>query len=111
MKLNSDRCHFICSTSKKVSLIVENKEINNRAHEKLYGVKIDSKLSFNTHGDDICKNAGLILNNLSRITPHLDFKKRKLLINAFFMSQFNYNLVSRAICQVILMCHNCTKKQ
>ena len=39
---------------------------------------------------------------LSRITPQLDFKKRKLLINSFFISQFNY-------CQLIWMCHNRTK--
>ena len=37
MKANPDKCHFIC-TSKKVSLIVENKEINNSSHEKLFGV-------------------------------------------------------------------------
>ena len=44
MKSNPDKCNFICSTSKKVSLIVENKEINNSTHERLLGVKIDSKL-------------------------------------------------------------------
>ena len=55
MKSDPDKCNFICSTSKKVSLIAENKEINNSTHERLLGVKIDSKLSFNTHIDDICK--------------------------------------------------------
>ena len=55
MKSNPDKCNFICSTSKKVSLIVESKEINNSAYERLLGVKIDSKLSFNIHIDDICK--------------------------------------------------------
>ena len=85
-----------------MSLIVENKEINNSTHERLLGVKIDSKLSFNTHIDDICKKASLKLNALSRITPHLDFKKKKLLINSFFISQFNYY-------QLIWMCHNRTK--
>ena len=63
------------------------------------GVKIDSKLSFNTHIDDICKKASLKLNALSRTTPHLDFKKETLLINSFFISQFNY-------CQLIWMFHN-----
>ena len=48
MKANPDKCNFICSNSKKVSLIVKNKEINNSTHEKLLSVKIDSKLSFNT---------------------------------------------------------------
>ena len=85
MKPNPDKCSFICSTSKKMSLIAENKEINNSTHERPLGVKIDSKLSFNTHIDNICKKASLKLNALSRITPHLDFLK-KLLINSFFIS-------------------------
>ena len=102
MKSNPDKYIFFCSTSKKVSLIAENKEINNSTHERLLGVKIDSKLSFNTHIDDICKKASLKLNALSRTTPHLDFKKETLLINSFFISQFNY-------CQLIWMFHNRTK--
>ena len=85
MKPNPDKCSFICSTSKKMSLIAENKEINNSTHERPLGVKIDSKLSFNTHIDNICKKASLKLNALSRITPDLDFLK-KLLINSFFIS-------------------------
>ena len=59
LKSNQDKCNFICSTSKKVSLIVENKEINNNTHERLSRVKIDLKLSFNTHIDDICKKQAL----------------------------------------------------
>ena len=84
MKSNPDKCNFICSTRKKVSLIVENKEINNSSHERLLGVTIDSKLSFNTHIDHICKKANLKLNALSRLTPHLDFKKNKF-IDKFFL--------------------------
>ena len=89
MKSNPDKCNFICSTSKKVSIVVECKEINNSAHERLLEVKIEKKVS-------------LKLNALSRITPHLDFKKKRLLMNSFFMSQFNY-------CELIWMCHNRTK--
>ena len=85
-----------------MSLIVENKEINNGTHERILGVTTDSKLSFNIHIDHICKKASLKLNALSRIAPHLDFKKKKLLINSFFMPQFNY-------CQLIWTCHNRTK--
>ena len=102
MKSNPGKCNFICSTSKKVSLIVENKEINNSTDERLLGVKIDSKLSFNTHIDEMCKKPSLGLNALSTITPHLDFEKKKLFINSIFISQFNY-------CQLIWMCHNRTK--
>ena len=59
-----------------MSLIVENEEINDSTHERLLGVKIGSKLSFNTHTDDICKKASLKLNAFRRITPHLDFKSK-----------------------------------
>ena len=76
MKSNLDKCNFICSTSKKVSLIVENKEINNSTHDRLSEVKIDSKLSFNTHIDDICKKSSLKLNALSRIILHKTFFKK-----------------------------------
>ena len=102
MKSNPEKCNFLFSARKKMSLIVENKEINNSTHEKLLGVIIDSKLSFNTHIDHICKKSSLKLNALSRITTHLDFKKKKLLIKSFFMFQFNYR-------QLIWMCHNRTK--
>ena len=102
MTSNPEKCNFICSTGKKVSLIVENKEINNSPYDRPLEVKIDSKLSFNTHIDGICTKANLKLNALSRITLHLDFKKKKLMISSFCMFQFSY-------CQLISMSHNRTK--
>ena len=99
MKSNPEKCSFLCSSSKKVSSIVGNKETNNSTHERLLGVKINLILSFNTHIHDICKIASLELNALSRITPQLDFKKKRLL-NSFLM--FNYY-------HLICMCHNHTK--
>ena len=51
----------------------------------------------------ICKKACLKLNALARIIPYMDLnEKRLLLLNAIFMSQFNY-------CQLVWMCYNCTK--
>ena len=76
MKSNPDKCNFICSTSKKVSLIVEYKEINNSTHERLLGVKIDSKLSFSIHINNICKKASLKLNALTRITLTWTLKRK-----------------------------------
>ena len=39
----------------------------------------------------ICKKARLKLNALTRITPYINLnKKLLLLLNAIFMSQFNY---------------------
>ena len=102
IKANPDKCHFICSTDDKVNIIVENQKICNSPCEKLLGVRFDSKLTFDAHINDICKKAGLKLNALARITPYMDLNKKRLLLNAFFMSQFNY-------CQLVWMCHNRTK--
>ena len=102
MKANSDESHFICSTDDKVNIFVENQKICNSPCEKLLGVRFDSKLTFDAHINDICKKAGLKLNALARITPYMDLNKKRLLLNAFFMSQFNY-------CQLVWMCHNRTK--
>ena len=90
MKANPDKCHYICSTNDTVNLIVENQIIDNSKSKKLLGVNFDYKLTFNAHIDDICKKAGLKLNALSGIAPYMDFNKKRLLVNAFFMSKFNY---------------------
>ena len=73
MKAVPDKCHFICSTSDTVNLLVEYHIINNSKCEKFLGVKFDYKLAFfNAHIDDICKKTGLKLNASSRITPYND---------------------------------------
>ena len=84
MKANSDRCHFICSSKLKMSIMIENRLIHNSIREKLLCVFFDSKLPFQSHIVNICKKAAHKLNAISRITPYMDFKKRKLVVNAFF---------------------------
>ena len=92
----------ICRTDDKVNIIVENRKICNSSRKKLRGVYFDSKLTFHSHINDICKKADLTLSNLAWITPYMDLNKKRSLLNVFFMSQFNY-------CQLVWMCHNCTK--
>ena len=99
MKANPDKCHFICSSSVKKSIMIENKQIRNSSCEKLLGVFFDSKLTFQSHIDNISKNASQKLNSISRITPYMDFNKKRLAVNAFFMAQFKY-------CPFTWMCHN-----
>ena len=101
MKANPDKCHFLCSSNREVSLTIENRITKNSKFEKLLGIKLDSKLNFNSHIHYICQKAGQKLNAISRITPYMGFAKRRLIVNAFFYSQFNY-------CQLVWMCHNQT---
>ena len=104
MKTNPDKFHFICSIDDKFNIIVENQKICNSPCEKLLSVRFDSKLTFDAHINDICKKAGLKLNALARITPYMNLNKKRLLLNAFLMSQFN-------CCQLVSMCHNRTKNK
>ena len=101
MKANPDKCHLICSSNLKTSIMIENRQTHNSTGEKLLCVFFDNKLTFQLHLDNICKKAAHKLNAISRITPYMDFNKRKLVVNAFFSSKFNY-------CPLILMCQNRT---
>ena len=101
MKANPDKCHFLCNRHSEVSFTIENQKIKNNKFEKLLGIKLNSKLNLNSHIRDICQKSGQKLNAISRITPYRDFAKRRMLVNAFFYSQFNY-------CQLVWMCHNRT---
>ena len=66
---------------------------------KLLGVNIDSKLSFNDHVTSLCVKAGRKLTALTRIARSLTTEKRRILINAFVESQFNY-------CRLVWMFHS-----
>lgn len=49
----------------------------------------------------MCKKASNKLHALSRVSPYMSLRKKKILMNAFFSSQFSY-------CPVIWMFHNKT---
>ena len=74
MKANPGKCHLLTSSSDKISICVDNYKIKSSKYEKLLGIKIDNKLKFNIHVDEICKKAGQKLNALSRVTPYGPFK-------------------------------------
>ena len=77
MKANPGRCHFLCSSNSEVSLTIETQKIKNNKFKKLLGIKLDSKFNFNFHIDDIFQKAGHKLNAISRITPYMEFAKRR----------------------------------
>ena len=66
--------------------------------EKLLGINIDCKLSFDDHIGKICKNAGAKLNALTRVAQYI-IQKKALNYEWFFSSQLNY-------CPLTWMFHN-----
>ena len=73
--------------------------IHNSQSKKLLGVTFDSKLKLGKYINTICQKANRKLNALARITPYIELTKRRILMNAFFDSQFNY-------CPLIWMFHS-----
>ena len=54
------------------------------------GVTIDDKLNFNLHIDKIYKSASNQLNSLLTLKKCLGLEERKVLVNGFALSNFNY---------------------
>ena len=101
MKANHDKCHLRMSTFTPFSIKVKDYIIKNSDYEKLLGVKVDANLNFNCHLENTLKKVSKKVHMLARITPYMSIPKRKLLMNSFFTSQFNY-------CPLTWMCHSRT---
>ena len=99
MKSNADKCHLLVSTNETMKIQVENYNIANSKCEKLLGINFDHNLNFDKHLSELCKKASRKINALSRITPYMNVSKKRILMNAFFKSQFSY-------CPLIWMCHS-----
>ena len=82
--------HFIISSNDSSGIKIGKSFIISSNYEKLLGVKIDTKLTFDGHIKDICRKANNKLRVLRRITPYMGLGKKKLLMNSFFAAQFNY---------------------
>ena len=89
------------STLTPISIRVIDYIMQNSDNERLLGVIVDANLNFNCQLENILKTASTKVHMLARITPYMSFPKRKLLMNSFFTSQFNY-------CLLTWMCHSST---
>ena len=99
MKDNADKCQLLVTTNSAVSASTEEFVINNSNEEKLLGIKIDNKLSFENYVSALCKKASQKLHALARIVNYMNLINRKFLMKAFVTSQFKY-------CPLIWMFHS-----
>ena len=60
---------------------------------ELPGIQIDDKLNFNLYVSNIYRSAANQLNNLIRLKRFLGFKEKRILINSYFMANFNFCLL------------------
>ena len=64
--------------------------ILNSEDEKVLGVFFDNRLNFKCHINKLCKKASQKLHALGRVSNFMSCNQRKIIMNAFISSQFNY---------------------
>ena len=100
-KANPDKFKLIVSENGKHSIEVSGVNIENSSNVKLLGIKLDNKLTFNEHVQDLCKKASKKLHALARVSKFMTLKQRRLIMHSFIFSQFGY-------CPLVWMFHNRT---
>ena len=65
MKPDGDRCHFLVTTEKSISINIDENKVKNKNEQKLIGIKFDSSLSFEGQITSLCKKASQKLLNES----------------------------------------------
>ena len=99
-KANPEKFHLILSDpSDQHSVLVGNNSIQNSKCEKLLGIKIDNKLTFDEHVSCICSKASQKLHALARIGNYMSLQQRKIIMKTFILSQFGY-------CPLVWMFHS-----
>ena len=99
MKANISKCHLLVNKKDGVTIGIGDTEIKNSEYEKLLRTKVDTKLNFNEHLNDVISKASRKVKVLSRLMPYMSLSQKKKLVSSFFNSQFNY-------CPLIWMFHS-----
>ena len=91
LKANPDKFHLLLSeTDESLFIKVDKFELSNTITQKLLGVTIDSKLTFKSHVTNLCNKASQKLHALSRVSNHMSFIQRKIIMHSCIISQFGY---------------------
>ena len=93
MVLNPGKCHFMLfgvKENEQFDLICNDITLKHSSHEKIVGVTIGNKLSFDEHIINICKAANKKLNALSSINHYMKQNQKKISLTSFIISHFSY---------------------
>ena len=89
-KANPKKSYFLLTSNEEVNLNSDDLIIKNIKSEKLLGINIDNFLTFNEHVSKLCRKASQKLYAIARISSYLNKNKLRLIMKAFFSSQFGY---------------------
>ena len=99
MKANPDKYHFLLTGKNELTLNINHTQIKSSKEEKLLGIIIDNKLTFQTHVNNLCNKVSQKLNALTRIANYINPEQRRIIMKAFITSQFSY-------CPLVWMFHS-----
>ena len=88
LKINAGKSHLLVGTNDRVSINVDGSKRYKSNTENPLSVKFDKKLTFDDHISDISEKAGRKISALTGVTPYIEIVNKRILMNAFFTSQF-----------------------
>ena len=94
MKANIRKCHLPLIKKDEVVINLGETEVKNGEYEKLLGIKVDTKLIFNEHLNNIISMASREVNALSEVVPYTSLSKKKTLMNSFLTHNLIIALLS-----------------
>ena len=71
-------------------LLVNDTTLDDEPSITLLGMEIDNSLTFNTHIANLCKKAASQLNVLKRLSRFMGYNERRIIMQSFILSNFNY---------------------
>ena len=99
VKVNPDKFHLLLSNKKIHQVDICNEKLSSTYSEKLLGIKIDNKLTFEEDVEELCKKASQKVSALARISSLMRFQQRKRIAKPFITSHFFY-------CPLVWMFHS-----
>ena len=99
LKVNTDKCHLLVTTTDSIRMNVRNETISNSSHQKLLGICFNSNFRFDDHVASLCKKASQKLNAPTSTAQYMNLAKRRSIMKAFICSQFRY-------CPLVWMFHS-----
>ena len=93
--VNPDKCISIILTKNKSGDIpngfpIATDIVSVEKSVKRFGIDPENRLNFDLHINTICKSASNQLNALVRLKKFLSFEQKKVLVNSFILSNFDY---------------------
>ena len=91
LKANPGKFHLLLNSNDfEIFIDIDNHRLYNSPHEKLLGMYIDNKLTFDEHVTRLCNKASQKLHALARVSSYMTIEQRRKIMNAYINSQFGY---------------------